>query len=284
MLGLCADGELPPGIALAQLCLAATDEQGARHALAHALADAAPAPRRRLAAVYALWNATPAAFAVTRAVASTSAEVDTERTPATWARAFDAAAAISPEAAVALYSLGRPDLLASATAEIVDDLRARGVLGADRRVVDVGCGIGRILAALAPRVKEAVGIEVSAVMIAEARKRCAGLENITLAPGSGSDLAPCSSAAYELVLFVDSFPYVVASGPALVVANLREAHRVLRPRSRLLIYNYSYRGSDDDDRHDVSRLAGELGFHVLENGRRGLRRWDGAVFDLMRTG
>jgi SAM-dependent methyltransferase len=236
-----------------------------------------------LAAVDALWNATPAAFALTRAVASTSAEVAGERTPATWAHAFDAAAAISPESAVALYSLGRPDLLAVATAEIVEDLRSCGMLGAGRRIVDVGCGIGRILAAIAPDVAEAVGIEVSAAMLAEARKRCAGLKNITLALGSGLDLAPCSTEAFDLVLFVDSFPYIVASGPAAVVANLREARRVLRPGSRLFIFNYSYRGSDDDDRRDVSRLAGELDFRVLENGRRRLRHWDGAVFALMRA-
>ena len=63
---------------------------------------------------------------------------------------FDWLVAQSPEASVALYSLGRPDLLDQATAEIVRVLRHWGLLGRERRVLDLGCGIGRIAAALSP--------------------------------------------------------------------------------------------------------------------------------------
>lgn len=51
-----------------------------------------------------------------------------------------------------------------------------------RRVLDFGCGVARVLVALARECDEAVGCDVSPGMLAEAARNCAahGLENVTL--------------------------------------------------------------------------------------------------------
>src|SRR5688572_27932093 len=64
-----------------------------------------------------------------------------------WAAAFDRAACASPEGSVALYALGNPELLKAATEEVVVWLRDWGLIGRERHVLDLGCGIGRFGAA-----------------------------------------------------------------------------------------------------------------------------------------
>ena len=58
---------------------------------------------------------------------------------------------------MALYSLGSPEILDRATAEIVARLREWRLLGANIDVLDIGCGIGRIERALAPHVPRLSG-------------------------------------------------------------------------------------------------------------------------------
>jgi SAM-dependent methyltransferase len=268
----CAAGEIAPNVALMQLCLLAADEAAARAALAEGGA----------AEVAALWQETPGAFALVKRVAGQDGRAAGAPDADHWARVFDAAAAVSPEASVALYSLGRPDLLARITAEVVDWLRAAALLGPDRRVLDLGCGIGRVLAALAPEVGEAVGLDVSSAMVAEARRRCAALPNIRIVQGNGRDLASLAGGAFDLVLAVDVMPYVVAAGPDAVAATFGEAHRVLRPAGRFVVMNRSYRGDLAADAAEVAALAHAAGFAVRRSGARPFRLWDGAVFELER--
>jgi SAM-dependent methyltransferase len=278
----CAGGEIPAGIALMRLCLA-NDENTARAALARAIAASQGPARERLDAVERLWRSTPEAFTLVKRVAHTGEEELTEAGDVTrWARAFDAAAAISPEASVALYSLGRPDLLAAATDEVVDMLRALRLLRPEGHVLDIGCGIGRFVKALAPHVAHVTGLDVSPRMLAEARRRAAGLGNVRLVQGNGRDFAGLAAAAFDLALAVDSFPYLVAAGSDVVAANMCEIKRVLRPGGRLVVFNYSYRGDQAADRAEIAELAGRLGFRLLRAGERRFRHWDGALFDLER--
>src|SRR5205807_10542414 len=87
---------------------------------------------------------------------------DDDGNPGRIARSFDAAARLSPEASVALYALGDPALLAAATAEIVSQLKQWNLIGRRRRVLDLGCGIGRLAAPLAAEGAEIIGVDVSA--------------------------------------------------------------------------------------------------------------------------
>jgi SAM-dependent methyltransferase len=197
-------------------------------------------------------------------------------------RLFDRFVAESEEASVALYSLGSPALLAAATEELVRTLQEWGVVRPDRAALDVGCGIGRVAARLAPLVGWVLGIDISPGMIAAARRRCTGLPNVRFAICDGVDLSMCGDGSVDVVLAVDSFPYVVEAGEAAAASYFREAHRVLRDGGDFVVVNFSYRGDVAADRADVLRLARGTGFDVLVSGCAPFALWDGVAFHLAR--
>src|SRR6476659_7727004 len=121
-------------------------------------------------------------------------------------RLFDWSVQQSEEASVALYSLGNPELLEKATAEIVAQLSYWNAVTPQTTVLDIGCGIGRMLIALAPRVHRAIGIDVSAKMADAARRRCAHLPTVTVIKGNGRGLGGVESSSCDVALAVDSFP------------------------------------------------------------------------------
>lgn len=191
---------------------------------------------------------------------------------------FDKAVALAPEASVALYSLGSPDILDRATDEIVACLAQWGLLRTDMNVLDIGCGIGRIARALAPHVDAITAIDVSLGMIEEARRRCQGLANVAFAQCNGRDLAAFDDKSFDLVLAIDSFPYLFAADPAIAAQHMRDVARLLRPGGALVIVNFSYRGDDITDRSDVERFASANGFAILRAGSRDFKLWDGLTF------
>jgi len=197
-------------------------------------------------------------------------------------RLFDWSVQQSEEASVALYSLGGPTLLESATREIIQQLEAWKVISRDRTVLDIGCGIGRIAAELAPRVRDVHGIDVSTSMINIALKRCEPLTNVHLLKSSGHDLREFVDGSFDTAIAVDTFPYINQSGAALVESYFGEVARVLKPGGDFVILNYSYGGDDPADRKDVARLAKNYGFDVLVSGERPFSIWDGSAFHLRK--
>ncbi|HTJ57746.1 MAG TPA: class I SAM-dependent methyltransferase [Devosiaceae bacterium] len=195
---------------------------------------------------------------------------------------FDRAARLSPEASVALYSLGDPEALAAATEEIVAWLRLQDLLGSHVRLLDFGCGIGRLAMALAPEVGSATGIDVSSEMIAEARRRGLGFTNLRFEQSSGRDLACYPDAGFDLAIALDSFPYVVAAGDAMALRLLGELARVLAPSGHLMILNYSYRGNPAHDREELSQHAAITGLALRSKGERPFALWDGLAFHLTK--
>jgi SAM-dependent methyltransferase len=197
---------------------------------------------------------------------------------------FDRAVAIAPEAAVALYSLGSAETLGRATAEIAVRLDEWGLLGPNITALDIGCGIGRLELALAPRLRAMTGIDVSPGMIEEAQKRCAALANVGFAVCDGMSLAAFDGRCFDLIFAVDAFPYLVAADPALAERHIADAAHLLPRGGALVILNYSYRGDLDADRNAVADLSLRYGFTVERNGTRDFTVWDGATFLLRRKG
>ena len=253
----------PPGIAAMRRLLDAPNLEAAR-------AGAPPDLLRLL---------TPEAFALVKATAA-EADHGAPSSPEAWAAVFDRLAGRSPAASVALYSLGDEARLQAATDEIVSWLRREGLLGPDRLVVEIGCGIGRFLRALAPEVEAVVGLDVSGVMCAEARDRTRGLDNVVVLQTPGRDLSMIDAAAADLVLAVDSFPYLVSAG--LAEAHLREAARVLVPGGWLIVFNWSYRGNIDQHRAEFARAVDLAGLSLGCVGEQTLSSWDGVLFSARR--
>lgn len=196
--------------------------------------------------------------------------------------AFDRLVQESEEASVALYSLGSPELLELATREVVALLERWGVLVPGRTVLDYGCGIGRLAPLVAPRVRALYGVDVSPNMVAAARRRSAHLPNTHFAECSGEDLAALADSSFDLVIAMDSLPYVWQGGPGLVERVFGELSRVLRPGGDLVLLNVSYRDDPAADRSDVERLAAAYGLDVLVSGSAPFELWDALAFHLRR--
>jgi SAM-dependent methyltransferase len=181
---------------------------------------------------------------------------------------FDGWVAHSEEASVAFYSLGSPELLAKATQEVVGFLTP--LFDARTRVLDLGCGIGRIALALAPAVAAVDAIDLSPGMVEVARRRCAAFANVRVQLTDGQALG-FADGAFDLVLAVDSFPYIVEAG--LLTQTLDEAARVLVPGGALVILNFSY-----NDQPLPSHPA-----FVLELSAQPFTLWNGHAFVLRRS-
>jgi SAM-dependent methyltransferase len=197
-------------------------------------------------------------------------------------RLFDWSVLQSEEASVALYSLGSPTLLERATREIIAQLEQWKVIGLDKTVLDLGCGIGRIAAELGPRSRAVHGIDVSREMINIALKRCEPFANVHLLKSSGHDLRDFVDQSFDTVVAVDTFPYLNQSGIALVESYFDEVQRVLKSRGEFVIFNYSYSGDDDADKTDIARMAKDYGFEALVSGERPFSIWNGSAFHLRK--
>lgn len=276
-----ADGA-PANIALMHLLLGSASPAAAVAALAEAEASR-PDLMFSLGEVERLFAAHADAWHTVHAVADgidhAPALGSAEATLDHWRDSFDRLAAASPEAGVALYALGDPVLLAAATAEVVAALRGWGLLGPERDALDLGCGMGRFAEALAPHLRSVLGLDLSAGMVAEARRRSRH-DNVRFAVGTGRDLDGIAAASLDLVLAADVFPYLVEAG--LAEDHVAEMARVLRPGGVGVILNYSYRGDPARDGRDLAAAAARHGFSLERAGERPFRLWDAAAFLLRR--
>jgi predicted TPR repeat methyltransferase len=275
-------------VALTRLLLAHQSTEAAERAIDDALRHAAGEEHQRLLAVRELLRANRERCEWITQVRQTGLDTaEGADTPDDVIRRceqlFDWAVEQSEEGSVAAYTLGDPALFERATAEVVAELARLGVLGRDRDTLEIGCGVGRMQHALASLVREAGGVDISARMIAAARRRCAGLANVHFERSSGRDLAALETHRFHLVYAIDSFPYIQRAGWAAVEHYMAEVARVLAPGGDVVVFNYSYRGDIAADRRDVFALASACGFDVLVNGESRLRTWDGVLFHLRKS-
>jgi SAM-dependent methyltransferase len=96
----------------------------------------------------------------------------------------------------------------------------------DCRVLEIGCGVGRMTRWFAEAFGAVDGIDVSPEMIERARLRLAAFPNVTLHLGSGFDLGGLPNACFDLVFSYIVFQHIPSAD---VVRNyIREAARVLK--------------------------------------------------------
>lgn len=277
-----AEGAISPEIALTLLLLASSELDPPRRLAALSAADA---NNWRLASLARLADRHRPQLERIRALVASGIDPAEANDPAARIAAtrahFDRLAGEAPEAAVALYSFGDPGLLAAATAELIEVIAFWTEL-CDKAVLDFGCGIGRVAAALAPLVGQVVGVDLSEAMVAEARRRTAGIPNLSFEPSDGVDLAQFADGSFDLVLAIDSLPYLVRAGEKVVRSKLAEFERLLRSDGELIVFNWSYRGDLGRDTADARAFGSVAGFDLLRAAEQPLRIWNGAGFHFRR--
>jgi SAM-dependent methyltransferase len=113
-------------------------------------------------------------------------------------------------------------------AEPISQVRAmvdRAGLSLGERVLDFGCGAGRLSNALATHVKEVVGVDIAQSMIDEADRINQFPDRVRFVAYDGQRL-PFADESFDAVVSLISIQH---SPPAVQLACLVELHRVVRP-------------------------------------------------------
>lgn len=149
--------------------------------------------------------------------------------------------------------------------DLHEDLRS------DMRVLEIGCGIGRLLQYMALIFEEVHGIDVSAEMIEEGRRYLARHPNAHLEVGDGASLAPYPDAHFDLVYSYVVFQHI--PDKAVIESYVTEARRVLRPGGlfKYLVKTESWEGATESDtwhgvnisEDDLSSWNERLGFELV---------------------
>jgi SAM-dependent methyltransferase len=100
------------------------------------------------------------------------------------------------------------------------------------RVLDVGCGIARLLKWVAPNCREAIGLDVSAGLLRIARERLAGLSNVRVAKLPRSLAFPIATGTIGFAYYYHVSLHVDREDNLRILQELR---RCLRPRGRALV-------------------------------------------------
>lgn len=96
----------------------------------------------------------------------------------------------------------------------------------DSTVLDLGCGIGRVMLPLSAHVKEIHGVDISPDMIRFAREYLNGIGNVHLYPVNGVDLKGFPAGKFDFVYSFITLQHIMSK--RALVNNLFEIKRVLK--------------------------------------------------------
>jgi SAM-dependent methyltransferase len=113
--------------------------------------------------------------------------------------------------------------------EILTDLGnvCQGMNAKAMKVLEIGCGAGRMTRALAQVFGEVYAVDVSGEMIAKAREGLADLPNVHLFQNNGADLAVLGDVRIDFAFSYIVFQHIPSR--QVIYSYVREVHRLLRP-------------------------------------------------------
>jgi SAM-dependent methyltransferase len=95
------------------------------------------------------------------------------------------------------------------------------------RVLEIGCGAGRVTRALAEQFGEVYAVDISGEMIRQAQAALEGFPNVHLVQNNGCDLQPLGDVEIDFAFSTIVFQHIPSRE---VIENyVREVHRLLRP-------------------------------------------------------
>jgi SAM-dependent methyltransferase len=154
------------------------------------------------------------------------------------------------------------------------DLIRQGRPASQMRMLEIGCGIGRMTRHLAELFGEVHAVDVSGEMIAKARENLADLENVHLYETSGTDLAPFDDEYFDFAYSFIVFQHIPAKDT--IVSNLREVHRTLKPGC---LFKFQVQGQEMEETdtwlgagftaEEIRSLAAEIGFTPVRSSGEG---------------
>ena len=145
----------------------------------------------------------------------------------------------------------------------------------EMRVLEIGCGAGRMTRALAKVFGEVHGVDVSGGMIERARELLADCSNVHLYQNSGSDLSVLGDLEFDFAFSFIAFQHIPSN--AIIENYVREVHRVLRP-GRLFKFQVQGSYGAAQAEHDTwlgPPISGSEAIKMAENSGFRLSRYEG---------
>ncbi len=114
--------------------------------------------------------------------------------------------------------------------EVLTDMTniCQGLWPKRMKVLEIGCGAGRVTRALADIFGEVHAVDVSGEMIRQARSALGGVKNIHLYQNNGADLAVLP-AGFQVDFAFSTIVFQHIPSREVIYSYVREVHRVLRP-------------------------------------------------------
>ena len=110
----------------------------------------------------------------------------------------------------------------------------------DMRVLEIGCGIGRMTMALSRIFGAVDAVDISPEMIAQARIILAGRPNVQLHVNNGADLSMFADSSFDFAISIIVFQHIPKR--AIVENYIKETWRVLRPAS---LFKFQVQGAPE---------------------------------------
>jgi SAM-dependent methyltransferase len=140
---------------------------------------------------------------------------------------------------------------------------------AEMRVLEIGCGAGRVTRALAQVFGRVDGVDVSGEMVKRAREALQEFPNARAHQNNGADLAMFGDSEFDFAFSSIVFQHIPSK--AVIENYVREVRRVLKPGA---LFKFQVQGVPDDQREcdtwdgvgfseeEMREMAGRCGFEM----------------------
>ena len=155
------------------------------------------------------------------------------------------------------------------------DSICQGMSPTEMRVLEIGCGAGRMTRALAKVFGEVHGVDVSAGMIERAGELLADCSNVHLYQNSGTDLSVLGDLEFDFAFSFIVFQHIPSR--AIIESYVREVCRALRPGR---LFKFQVQGSywaaqAEQDTWLGAPISGSAAIKMAENCGFRLLRYEG---------
>ncbi len=130
----------------------------------------------------------------------------------------------------AIEEVNNPELFYKQSKDLVKLLEKLQVIDKKTRVLDIGCGVGRLEYALAEKVGQCTGIDISPSMVKLAKRHVKG-ENVKFLVTNGKDLEAVKNQKFDLVFSILVFQHLPRE---FFLKYLQEINSVLKKEGKLL--------------------------------------------------
>jgi SAM-dependent methyltransferase len=144
--------------------------------------------------------------------------------------------------------------------EVLTDMTniCQGMMPGDMRVLEIGCGVGRVTRALSKVFGEVHAVDVSGEMIAQARRALADRPNIFLYQNNGKDLSVLPLLQFDFAFSTIVFQHIPSR--EVIYSYVQEVHRLLRPGR---LFKFQVQGVPKIDTHPEDTWHG-VGFSLQD--------------------